>query len=164
MLPLVASLVLTLAQAPATDSGIVHAKGKVFQAEVAREPREQARGLMFRNSLAADRCMIFVYPEDGQHGIWMKNCRISLDVVWATADGTVVEIVEGAPPCSPMLGDNCPTYGGNAMSRVFVEFSVGTVKRLGLKKGDRLGWELAFADGGKEKGGALPKGPAPKKK
>ena len=156
MLPVLAALVLSVAQAPAAETGLVYAKGKVFQAEIARHPREQARGLMFRDHLPADRCMIFLYPEDGQHGIWMKNCRISLDIAWTTADGTIVEIVEQAPPCSPMLGDNCPTYGGNVMSRIFVEFAAGTVKRLGLRKGDKLGWDLP-GPAGREKGGLVPK-------
>jgi uncharacterized membrane protein (UPF0127 family) len=84
----------------------------------------------------------------------MKNCLISLDVAWVKEDGTVVELVEHAPPCSPMLGDDCPTYGGTVESRHFVEFPTGTFRRLKLRKGDRLGWNLTFSDGGTAVGGA----------
>jgi hypothetical protein len=33
------------------------------------------------------------------------------------------------------------------LSRHFVEFPVGTVHRLGLKLGDRIGWNLKLGDG-----------------
>jgi uncharacterized membrane protein (UPF0127 family) len=161
MTPLLLSLLL--AGAPASgvpDGGIVTAKGHRFLAEVARTPQEQARGLMYRQALARDRCMIFLYDEDGQHPIWMKNCLIALDVVWIRNDGTVVETSENTPPCSPLQGDNCPTYGGTKPARHFVEFPAGTLRRLGLKIGDRLGWKLTL-DGAPVAGGA-PGGPSRK--
>jgi uncharacterized membrane protein (UPF0127 family) len=146
MTPLLLSLVL--AAAPVTpDGGTVVAKGQRFLAEVARTPQEQALGLMHRQSLAKDRCMIFIYPEEGNRSIWMKNCLISLDVAWFKEDGTIVETAAQVPPCSPMRGDDCPTYGGAVLSRHFVEFPAGTLKRLGLGKGDRLGWNLVLSDG-----------------
>ncbi len=143
----------------AGGGGTVAVKGKKFMAEVAATSQEQQKGLMYRQSLAADRCMVFLYEEDGNHPIWMKNCLISLDVAWVDKDGKVVETVEKAPPCSPMLGDNCPTYGGTVSARHFIEFPVGTFKRLGLRKGDRLGWDLTLDDGTRVKGGApVPEG------
>jgi len=148
------SAVSGLAMTAATSGGTVVVKGKGFLAEVARSDSERARGLMYRAQLAKDRCMFFVYPEDGLHPIWMKNCLISLDVLWVAADGTVVEIQENVPPCSPLRGDDCPSYGGSQPARHFVEFAAGTFKRLGLKVGDRLSWDLKFDDGGSLKGGA----------
>jgi uncharacterized membrane protein (UPF0127 family) len=152
MVPLLLSLFLA-ASTGIPDGGIVVAKGQRFLAEVARTPQEQARGLMHRQALAKDRCMIFLYNEDGYHSIWMKNCLISLDIAWLKEDGTVVEIQEHAPPCSPLRGDDCPTYGGSVPARHFVEFPTGTVRRIGLKKGDRLGWNLTLSDGGSALGG-----------
>jgi uncharacterized membrane protein (UPF0127 family) len=160
MTPLLLSLLLAVAPG-APDGGIVMAKGHKFQAEVARTPEEQARGLMYRQSMAKDRCMIFLYDEDGNHRIWMKNCLIALDVVWVKADGTVVETSERTPPCSPVLGDDCPVYGGAVAARHFVEFPAGTLARIGLKKGDRLGWNLSLADAGKVVGGAQGRKPRP---
>jgi uncharacterized membrane protein (UPF0127 family) len=152
MTPLLLSLLL--AASPGTpDGGIVVAKGSKFLAEVARTRAEQMRGLMYRQSLASDRCMFFLYDEDGAHSIWMKNCLIALDVVWIKADGTVVETSERVPPCSPILGDACPAYGGSVPARHFIEFPAGTLRRIGLKKGDRLGWNLTLSDGQNVVGG-----------
>jgi uncharacterized membrane protein (UPF0127 family) len=146
MTPFFLSLVLAVSPV-VPDGGTVVVKGQKFMAEVARKPQEQMLGLMHRQSLAKDRCMIFIYQEDGNHSIWMKNCLISLDVVWVKEDGTIVETADNVPPCSPMRGDDCPTYGGREMARHFVEFPAGTLKRLGLHKGDRIGWNLMLSDG-----------------
>lgn len=147
----------------AGGTGTVTVKGKAFKAEVASTPGEQQQGLMYRKSLEADRCMVFLYGEDGNHPIWMKNCFIALDVAWVDAEGKVVEIVEKAPPCSPMLGDNCPTFGGTVPARHFIEFAAGTFKRLGLRKGDRMAFE-GTVDGGRAVAfGGAPKA-APKRK
>ncbi len=143
----------------AGGGGTVAFKQTSFLAEVAATEQEKAKGLMYRQHLAKDRCMFFVYGEDGFHSIWMKNCLIALDVAWVDAEGKVVETAEHVPPCSPMRGDDCPTYGGTVTARYFIEFQAGTFKRLGLKKGDRLGWELTLDDGSGLRGGSLmPKG------
>jgi len=150
-------LSLLLSLAPVTpDGGTLVVKGQRFLTEVARTPQEQARGLMYRQSLAKDRCMFFLYEEDGYHSIWMKNCLISLDVVWVKADGTVAEMAQNVPPVSPMWtgpDEQIPTYGGKAVARHFVELPSGTLRRLGVKTGDRIGWDLRLADGSVIKGG-----------
>lgn len=149
----------------AGGGGTVAFKQTTFMAEVAATEPEKAKGLMYRQSLAKDRCMFFVYGEEGYHAIWMKNCLIALDVAWVDAEGRVVELAERVPPCSPMRGDDCPTYGGSVPARHFVEFPEGTFKRLGLRKGDRLGWDLLLDDGRTVRGGApisKAKSPAPK--
>jgi hypothetical protein len=153
MTPLLLSLLMAISPGVA-DGGIVTAKGHRFLAELARTQEEQMRGLMYRQSLANDRCMFFLYEENGNHRIWMKNCLIALDVVWVTADGTVVETSERTPPCSPLRGDDCPVYGGTVTARHFVEFPAGTLKRIGLRKGDRLGWSFVLSDGTRVEGGA----------
>jgi uncharacterized protein len=152
-------LSLLMSVAPVTpDGGVVAIKGQRFQAEVARTPQEQARGLMYRQSLAKDRCMFFLYAEDGAHSIWMKNCLISLDVIWAKADGTITELARDVPPLSPMFtGPDVPTYGGKVASRHFIELPAGTLKRLGVKVGDRIGWDIHLSDGTAVKVGVLPK-------
>ncbi|HNX94462.1 MAG TPA: DUF192 domain-containing protein [Holophaga sp.] len=160
-------LSLLLALSPGTpDGGTVAIKGQRFLAEVARTPQEQARGLMYRQSLAKDRCMIFLYGQDGRHAIWMKNCLISLDVIWVKADGIVAEMAQNVPPLSPMWkgpDEEIPNYGGQVDTRHFVELPAGTIKRLGLKVGDRIGWDLHLADGSVMKGGcAVPADPLAK--
>lgn len=143
----------------AGGAGTVVVKTRPFLAEVAVTDREKAKGLMYRQGLSKDRCMIFLGSETAALPIRTKGNLIALDVVWIDAEGRVVETAEHVPPCSPMRGDDCPAYGGTLPARHFIEFPAGTFKRLGLKKGDRLGWDLTLDDGRAVHGGLpVPKG------
>ena len=46
------------------------------------EDEDRQMGLMFRPSLPADRAMLFVFESPDFHGIWMKNCKFPIDIVW----------------------------------------------------------------------------------
>ncbi|MDR1849365.1 MAG: DUF192 domain-containing protein, partial [Zoogloeaceae bacterium] len=43
------------------------------EAEVAATPEARMQGLMGRKSLAEHRGMLFVFPENARHCMWMKN-------------------------------------------------------------------------------------------
>lgn len=71
--------------------------GQTLEAEVAVTPEEQARGLMFRESLAENAGMLFVFEAPRRASFWMRNTRIPLSIAYLTADGTVAEIHELQP-------------------------------------------------------------------
>ena len=52
------------------------ANGARILTEIKATPADRAQGMMFRDSLAADRGMLFVHERPGQFGYWMFNCRI----------------------------------------------------------------------------------------
>lgn len=148
---------LAFAAGEAKIKGKVLAGGRIFDAEVALTPAERAWGLMERTEkdFPADRCMFFIGEEDGHQPFWMKNCRIALDLIWIDREGRVVEIVENAPPASPLVQSDAAirTYGGKVPSRHVVEFRAGTVKALRLRAKDRIGWMLKPEGGVTLKGG-----------
>lgn len=65
--------------------------------EIADEPAERARGLMFRDELADDAGMLFVFPGDTQVGFWMKDTTIPLSIAFIAADGTIVDVQDMQP-------------------------------------------------------------------
>jgi uncharacterized protein len=109
--------------------------GQTFRLEVARTPEERARGYMFRDRVGPDEGMLFLFPQDDFHSFWMKNCRISLDLIWLSADLKVVYMELGAPPCRR---DPCPGYFPIQKARFVLEVAAGGVKRTGLKVGDTI--------------------------
>src|SRR5262252_5443292 len=50
-----------------------------FRVELALTPAEQERGLMYRQALATDAGMLFVFDRTSMHTFWMKNTLIPLD-------------------------------------------------------------------------------------
>jgi uncharacterized membrane protein (UPF0127 family) len=135
-------LLLTFGRVGAAGGGTVVLKGRIFEVEIARSVQEKATGLMFRDALPSNEGMFFLYDEDEMHAIWMKNCKVPLDVIWVDGAGKIVEIAEKVPPC-PLAAANCPQYGGKVVSRHFIELAAGTVARVGIRVGDPLGWNLS---------------------
>ncbi|MHB1086162.1 MAG: DUF192 domain-containing protein [Minisyncoccota bacterium] len=65
---------------------------------LADTPQKRTQGLSNRESLAEDEGMLFVFPEEGIYGFWMKDMRFSIDILWLNSAGEVVHIVEDASP------------------------------------------------------------------
>lgn len=60
------------------------------------EPTRQF-GLMFRQKMAKDEGMLFIFPEIGYHAMWMRNTLIPLSVAYMDERGAIVSIHEMQP-------------------------------------------------------------------
>jgi len=100
--------------------------GKVLQVEVMVKDEDRAMGLMFRPSLAPDRGMLFLFEAPDFHGIWMKNCKFPIDILWLDADRKIVHVQEGAPPC---VKEPCPVYTPLRRASYVVELGAGQARR-----------------------------------
>ncbi len=104
------------------------------EVEVVRTDEERARGLMFRNSLAPDAGMLFLFEEAGEHAFWMKNTLIPLDMIFIDDDGRVSGVVARATP-----GSLEPRSGGR--SRFVLEVNGGWAEAHGVGPGDQVRFE-----------------------
>src|SRR3954470_25075142 len=84
--------------------------GKVLQVEVMVKDEDRAMGLMFRPSLPVDRGMLFLFERPDFHGIWMKNCKFPIDILWLDEHHAVVHLAEKVPPCTAKDDTQCPVY------------------------------------------------------
>ena len=66
--------------------------GKNIQVQIALTDLETQRGLMGRNTLAANEGMLFVFAESQQRFFWMRGVPINLALGYFTADGCLDEI------------------------------------------------------------------------
>ncbi|WNC32053.1 MULTISPECIES: DUF192 domain-containing protein [unclassified Thermosynechococcus] len=105
-----------------------------IQLEVARTPAQQQLGLMFRSELPPDRGMLFPISPPQVASFWMKNCLISLDLIFLR-DGKVVAIAPAAPPCETLP---CPTYESGVPVDAVLELAGGRAAELGLKVNDSV--------------------------
>jgi len=67
-----------------------------FNVEFARSEAEKATGLMFRERLADDEGMLFMWNTSSLRQFWMKNTLINLDILFIDSDYRVVHIEESA--------------------------------------------------------------------
>jgi len=109
--------------------------GRVLVLEVQRTPEERARGYMGRAHVGDDEGMLFVHPQAAVRKFWMKNCLVSLDLIWMDADHRIVHIEHEAPPCGP---DECPGIGPDRLANDVLEIRGGLARLEGLNIGDRI--------------------------
>ena len=116
---------------PLQDKNFVVINEKIIFVELAITPEDRQRGLMERDLLEKDNGMLFVFSEEDAYSFWMKNMKISLDIIWINADGNVVYFVEGAPPC---VQSPCQTYSPNADALYVLEVNPGVIDMLGIEE------------------------------
>lgn len=104
------------------------------RAELKVNPADMARGMMYRDSLADGRGMLFVHEQQGLNPYWMGHCNIPLDMIWMDSEHKVVEISPATPPC-PTGGPECPSYGGHVPSQYVLEIGSGQASRHGVREG-----------------------------
>lgn len=112
-----------------------------FLAEIADTAAERSQGLMYRDSMPADRAMLFDFGVPRAVSMWMKNTKIPLDMIFADNRGKVIAVAENTVPYST------DTVGVNEPVRAVLEVNAGTARRIGLKPGGRLIHPL-FGQGG----------------
>lgn len=123
-------------------SALAEMAGQEISLEVARTPEEQAMGLMYRTSLAADRGMLFPFEPPQPVSFWMKNTLIPLDMVFLR-NGEVKAIAANVPPCTKTP---CPTYGPSTEIDQVIELRGGRAAELGLNAGDRVSIKFLQGD------------------
>ena len=135
-----AALAVLLASAPAAWASpeviaLTLPSGKALQVEVMVKDEDRAMGLMFRSSLAIDRGMLFLFEQSDFHGIWMKNCKFPIDIVWLDADRKVVHVAPKVPPCE---AEPCPVYQPLQRASFVVEINAGQAAKEKAVVGSKL--------------------------
>ena len=100
--------------------------------EVADDPAEQERGLMYRTALAENRGMPFVFPREQRLSFWMKNTLIPLSIAYMDSEGRIVDIQDMKP-----LDDDPPNYVSAEPAKYALEVNQGFFDEHGVKVGDR---------------------------
>ncbi len=117
---------------------ITFPNGKTVTAETMLRDIDQMRGMMFRDSLAKDRGMLFIHPAEQNVPYWMYQVRIPLDIIWMDHDRRIVEISANTPACTSTSSRDCPSYGGHQKARYVLELAGGGAALYGLKVGNTL--------------------------
>lgn len=114
----------------------VFPSGAEFTLEIAADDATRRRGYMFRERVGPAEGMLFIFDTSARHGIWMRNCKVPLDIVWLDESLRVVDIHADFQPC-PAEGE-CPARQPIGLARYVLEVAGGTTEREGLQRGDSL--------------------------
>jgi len=111
--------------------------GKPLHLWVMDNDSKRQEGMMFLadKDVKDDQGMIFVFkdlqPNDGQHGFWMQNCPLALDIAYISPKGKVLNVAKGMPFNTTSLPP------GGAYQYV-IETKQGKVAQFGIKPGAQL--------------------------
>jgi uncharacterized membrane protein (UPF0127 family) len=102
-----------------------------IEAEVAAEPGNRAQGLMNRRSMAPQQGMLFVFRDEIQHCMWMRNTYIPLSVAFLDREGRIINIEDMQPQTE---NNHCAARP----ARYALEMNRGWFAAKGIKPGTRL--------------------------
>jgi uncharacterized membrane protein (UPF0127 family) len=106
--------------------------------EVASDDETRQQGLMYRDQLAENRGMIFLFTQAGEYPFWMKNTLIPLDMIWMDSQHRIVHIAHDVQPCK---SDPCPNYPPHAQASSVLELAAGVAAKHHLADGNVLRFE-----------------------
>ncbi len=106
-------------------------KGKPYTLEVADDPDEQEKGMMYRTEVPDGTGMIFVFKDEQVRGFWMQNVPITLDIAYLDRNGVVLTVLTMYPmDITPRSSVKPAQYA--------VEIAGGVAAKINLKPGDVL--------------------------
>ena len=103
-----------------------------YDMELAMTEAQKKRGLMFREQLLPQTGMLFYYQKAQKVGIWMKNTRITLDILFITCNDRIEKIIHSRQP-----GNLIPVFSDNKVCYV-AEIAAGDAKNMKLDVGDKV--------------------------
>ena len=131
----------SLSACASAHSPWVELAGHRYAIEIADDDAERARGLMFRETLAPDAGMLFVFDDEQPRAFWVHNCKISLDILYFDHDFKLVSSALSVPPCS-LDPSQCPSYASEKPAKYVLELAAGRATEIGAVVGDKLSVEL----------------------
>ena len=133
---LIVGVLLYLPKNKSVASFIALPNGKQIKIEIADNTFQQAKGLMFRETLDKNSGMLFIFDKPQILTFWMQNTLIPLDMIWLDENYIVVDITKNAQPCPP--NTKCATYSPNKPAIYVLEVNAGYSDENNINAGDKL--------------------------
>jgi hypothetical protein len=102
--------------------------------ELAQDESKRQLGLMYRDELAENQGMLFVFEGDGERAFWMKNTVLPLDMIFVNSKDEIVTIHKNTTPYSEQ------SYASSKPAQFVIEVNAGYTDRHKLSVGDHIVW------------------------
>lgn len=105
---------------------------KKVEIEIADNEQERMQGMMYRSSMSYDRAMLFIMQYDRKQSFWMRNTKLSLDIIYVSSDYEIATIYKHTQPYSE---SPIPSFKN---AKYVVETTAGFCDKFGIKEGDYI--------------------------
>lgn len=104
-----------------------------IEVRIADEPAEQTLGLSGTEELGEFEGMLFVFSKEDHYGMWMKDMRFPIDILWINNDMRVVHIEQNVSP------DTFPeTFTSEDPARFVLEVNAFFAENNNIAIGDKV--------------------------
>ena len=93
-----------------------------------KQKNEKLKGLMYKDKVEPFDGLIFEFNENEIASIWMKNMKISIDIIFVSKEGKILSIIEHAKPC---IQKDCTVYT-TLNAKYVIETSSGFISSSGI--------------------------------
>jgi hypothetical protein len=102
--------------------------------ELAQDESKRQLGLMYRDKLAENQGMIFIFEGDEIRSFWMKNTVLPLDMIFVNSKDEIVTIHKNTTPYSEQ------SYSSSKPAQFVIEVNAGYTDRHKISVGDHIVW------------------------
>ncbi len=116
-----------------TKTPIVHFGDLPIRVEIADSASELTKGLSGRSDMGDKDGLFFIFPDTDYHGIWMKDMRFPIDIIWISEELEVIGITKNVSPESyPKV------FRPEKPVRYVLETEVGHADLVGIHVGNKV--------------------------
>jgi uncharacterized membrane protein (UPF0127 family) len=115
------------------SSAVLNLSGNEISVEIVDTEELRTKGLGGREILEDNTGMFFVFNYSDKYGIWMKDMKFAIDILWIDEDGIIVDIKENISP------ETYPeVFYPSVKARYVLEVNEGFVKEKGVGVGETV--------------------------
>ena len=105
---------------------------KVVDIEIADNDAERTQGMMYRTNMPYNRAMLFIMEYEREQSFWMRNTKMSLDIMYVNSDLEIVTIYKHTQPFSE---SPIPSF---KRAKYVVETAAGFSDEFGIAEGNKI--------------------------
>lgn len=141
-------------EAPSANEDVVRVRldGNDYFLELALDNVSRTKGLSEREHVEPDGGMLFVFPRPGRRSFVMRDCFVSIDIIFLDGGGRVVAMhhMPVEPPRDPDAGEGevgeangkyesrLTKYPSRFDSQFVIELAGGELEGLSIAEGDKI--------------------------
>ena len=103
--------------------------------EIADTEYDIQTGLMYRNTMAKNQGMLFVFDDISERSFYMKNTRIPLDLIFIDDKNTIASFQKNAKPFDES------SLPSNASAKYVLEINAGLIDTWKINVGDSINYK-----------------------
>lgn len=111
-------------------------EGLTVEIQIADTEIERTAGLAGKLSLPENEGLLLIFDEPGKHGIWMKDMKFSVDILWLDEDFVVIDFKENIPP-----GAYPEVFTPSVPALYVLEVNAGIADKYDIKIEDKFIYE-----------------------